>query len=173
METAVNRSPNLFISLTDVIHKNRVCIPFYDTDNKLVFYQTRCLDKSIPKYLGKQGYDKTLFGIERVDNSIPYIFIFEGPIDAMFVKNGVGAAGINLTHKQEKQLAEFPFHQKIWVLDNPKFDDTADEKTRELVMKGDKVFKWPLGMSYKDFNEKCVFEDLDEISYQIILDNLY
>lgn len=173
LETAVNRSPNLFISLTDIIHKNRVCIPFYDRNNKIVFYQTRVVDNSEPRYLGKQGYEKTLFGIERVDNNIPYIFIFEGPIDAMFVKNGVSAAGIVLTDKQEKQLAEFPFHRKIWILDNPKFDETADTKTRELVMKQEKVFKWPLGMSYKDFNQKCIFEELDEISYQVILDNLY
>jgi hypothetical protein len=173
LETAVNRSSHLFISLTDVIHKNRICIPFYNRNNKIVFYQTRAIDKTEPRYLGKQGYEKTLFGIERVNNDIPYIFIFEGPIDAMFVKNGVSAAGITLTTNQEKQFAEFPFHKKIWVLDNPKFDETADKKTREMVMKGEKVFKWPLGMSYKDFNEKCIFEDLDEINYQVILDNLY
>ena len=173
LETAVNRSPNLFISLTDVIHKNRICIPFYDRKNKVIFYQTRAIDKTEPRYLGKQGYDKTLFGIDRVSNDIPYIFIFEGPIDAMFVKNGVSAAGIKMSEHQENQLSEFPFHKKIWVLDNPKFDETADQKTREMVMKGEKVFKWPLGMSYKDFNEKCVFEDLDEIDYQIIIDNLY
>lgn len=171
--TAVNKSPNLFVSLTDFIHKNRLCIPFYDINNKVVFYQTRAVDKSEPRYLGKRGYDKTIFGIDRIDPNIPYIFIFEGPIDAMFVRNGVSAAGLTLTNMQENQLSDFPFHKKIWVLDNPNFDNAAISKITELIQNKQKVFKWKPGMSYKDFNEMALFEDLDEINYQLIVDNLY
>lgn len=173
LHTAINKSPNLFISLTDVIHKNRICIPFYNLNKRIIFYQTRCLDNSIPRYLGKMGYDKTLFGIERIDPYLPVIFIFEGPIDAMFVKNGVSAAGLNLTETQEKQLQGFPFHEKIWVLDNPKFDKTAEEKTKEFVMQKRKVFKWKDGMSYKDFNAMCMFEEIDEIDPKTIIESLY
>lgn len=173
LDVAINKSPKLFISLTDSLHKDRICIPFYDLNNKIAFYQTRCLDNSIPKYLGKKGYDKTLFGIERIDPYIPVIFIFEGPIDAMFVKNGISAAGLSLTETQEAQLASFPFHEKIWVLDNPKFDKTAEEKTKEFVLNKKKVFKWKSEMSYKDFNEMAMFEDLNEIDYKIIINSLY
>lgn len=173
LDSAVNKSPNLYISLTDIIHKNRVCIPFQDRNGKIVFYQTRCLDDSIPRYLGKLKSDKTLFGIDRVDENIDYIFIFEGPIDAMFVKNGVGAAGLNLTKTQITQLAEFPFHKKIWVLDNPKYDQTANQKTLEMLNKGYTIFNWPESMDYKDFNDMAVKENLTEIDYNLILENLY
>jgi DNA primase len=173
LDTAINKSPNLFISLTDNIHANRLCIPFYDRNKKVVFYQTRALDKTEPRYLGKAGYEKTVFGIDRVNSDIPYIFLFEGPIDSMFVKNGVGVAGISLTKTQSIQLAEFPFHQRIWVLDNPQHDETAKDKVKELLVKGEKVFNWGIGKGYKDFNEWCLFEDLDEIPYQGILDNCY
>jgi len=173
LNVAVNKPPALFISLTDFLHKNRICIPFYDCDKRIVFYQTRCLDNSHPKYLGKQGYDKSIFGIDRIDSNIPYIFIFEGPIDAMFVKNGVAAAGLNLTEFQEKQLNAFPFHKKIWILDNPKFDNTSIEKTKEFVFLKKNVFKWKPEMSYKDFNEMAMFEDINEIDYNLILNNLY
>lgn len=172
MNTAVNKSPNLFISLTDNIHKNRLCIPFYDRSKKIVFYQTRALDKTEPRYLGKSGYDKTVFGIDRVDPDIPYIFIFEGPIDAMFVRNGVAVAGINLTKTQSNQLAEFPFHKRIWVLDNPSFDETAKNKVKELIRKNETVFAWNVYRNYKDFNELAVFEDLDEIDYNVIVKNV-
>jgi hypothetical protein len=172
LHTAINRSPNLFISLTDAIHVNRLCIPFYDRNKKVVFYQTRALDKSEPRYLGKSGYEKTVFGIDRVDVDIPYIFLFEGPVDSMFVKNGVGVAGISLTKTQANQLAEFPFHKRIWVLDNPQHDDTAKDKVKELTNKGETVFNWNVGCGYKDFNDWATFEDLDEIPYQKILDNL-
>jgi DNA primase len=172
LDTAINKSPNLFISLTDNIHANRLCIPFYDRNKKVVFYQTRALDRTEPRYLGKAGYDKTVFGIDRVEADIPYIFLFEGPIDSMFVKNGVGVAGISLTKTQSIQLAEFPFHKRIWVLDNPQHDDTAKNKVKDLLSKGESVFNWNIGCGYKDFNEWAVFEDLDEIPYQGIIDNL-
>jgi DNA primase len=173
LDRVINKSSVLYVSLTDVVHKNRLVIPFYDRNNKIVFYQTRAIDRSEPRYLGKVGYDKTVFGIERIDNQIPYIFMFEGPIDAMHVRNGVAVAGLTLTEKQNIQLAEFPFHQKIWVLDNPKFDEAADKKIKQLLQNGERVFKWKAGMSYKDLNEMAMFEDMDEISYQVILDSLY
>ena len=173
LNNAINKSTNLYISLTDIIHKNRICIPFHDRTGKIVFYQTRCLDNSIPRYLGKLKCDKTLFGIDKIDENIDYIFIFEGPIDAMFVKNGVGAAGLNLTKTQTTQLAEFPFHKKIWILDNPKYDQTSNQKTLEMLHKGYNIFKWPQNMNYKDFNEMAVKENLTEIDYNIILKNLY
>lgn len=173
LDVAVNKSPSLYISLTDFFHKNRLCIPFLDENNKIVFYQSRALDNSEPRYLGKDGADKTLFGVDRIDPYIPAIFIFEGPIDAMFVKNGVAAAGLNLTETQQKQLAGFPFHEKIWVLDNPSFDETAKEKTEQLLHKKEKVFNWPSGMSYKDINEMAMSEEINEVPYEVFLKNIF
>ena len=172
LNTAVNRSPAYYISLTDFSHTNRLCIPYYDTDKKIVFYQTRSLDGTEPRYLNKIGCDKTLFGIERIDPNLDYIFLFEGPIDAMMVKNGVAVAGLTLTEYQEKQLAQFPFHQKIWVLDNLKIDNAAKEVVTKMILEGKKVFRW-LDNPYKDFNEWAVAEDLNEIDYNIIIENLY
>jgi hypothetical protein len=173
LDRAVNRTSNLYISLSDFIHKNRLCIPFYDRNKKVVFYQSRSLDNTNPKYLGKSGYEKTIFNLDKIDPEYPYIFIFEGPIDSMFVKNGVAAAGLSLTKSQSIQLSEFPLHKRIWVLDNPSMDDTAKNKITELLNNNECVFKWPMGMSYKDFNEYAMFECLDEIDPNIILGSLY
>jgi hypothetical protein len=68
---------------------------------------------------------------------------------------------------------EFPFHQKIWILDNPKFDDAAKNKIKQLIERNEKVFKWPDSMSYKDLNEMAIFEELDEIPYDIFVKNIY
>lgn len=172
LDTAINKSPTYYISLKDMMHKNRLCIPYYDTDNKIVFYQTRSLDGSEPRYLNKIGYDKTVFGIERIDPELDYIFLFEGPMDAMMVRNGVSVAGLTLTETQEKQLSQFPFHQKIWVLDNLKIDNAAKETVAKMILKGEKVFKWP-DKPYKDFNEWAVKENLNEIDYNIIINSTY
>jgi len=171
LNTAVNKSSSYFISLTDNFHKNRLCIPYYDLDKKIVFYQTRALDGSEPRYLNKVGCDKSLFGIERVDSDIEYLFLFEGAIDAMMVKNGLAVVGLTLTEYQKKQLNNFPFHKKIWVLDNLKIDKAAKESTQRLLLEGQTVFRWP-DVSYKDFNEWAVKENLNEINYNIILENI-
>lgn len=173
LNTAINKNKNYYISLTDFVHKNRLCIPYYNTENKVIFYQTRSLDGSEPRYLNKIGSEKSVFGIERIDQELDYIFIFEGPIDAMMVKNGVAVAGLTLTQTQEKQLSQFKFHKKIWVLDNLKVDNAAKENTTKLMLNGEKVFRWPQEIFYKDFNEWAIKENKNEIDYKIILDNLY
>jgi DNA primase len=172
LNTAVNKNPAYYISLKDNFHKNRLCIPYYDFDKKIVFYQTRALDDSQPRYLGKSGADKTVFGIERAEPSIDSLFLFEGALDAIMVRNGVAVAGLTLTETQEKQLARFPFHDKIWVLDNPKMDETAKINIIKLLERKEKVFKWP-DKPYKDFNDWAVSENLNEIDYKFILENLY
>jgi hypothetical protein len=91
----------------------------------------------------------------------------------MFVKNGVGIAGLVSTDLQNKQLREFPFHEKIWILDNPNKDETAKQKIIELLNRKEKVFKWPLNLPFKDFNEYAVFENKNEIEINFILNNLY
>jgi len=172
--TAINRCNKYYVSLTDKFHKNRLCIPYLNRDKKIIFYQTRKVSTDdSPRYLNKVGFDKSVFGIDRINVDIPYIFIFEGPLDAMFVKNGVSVAGLTTTDLQNKQLNEFPFHERIWILDNPNIDQTSKQKTVELLGRKEKVFKWPLNLPFKDFNECAVFQNKNEIELDFILDNLY
>lgn len=171
LDTATNKSKNFYISLKDFIHKNRLCIPFYDENKKILFYQTRSLDGSMPKYLSKQGSEKSIFNFDKIDQNYDYIFMLEGPIDAMFIKNGIAIAGINLTQKQESQLSRYPLHQKIWILDNPRIDNTAQKKIQELLQRKEKVYCW--NNEYKDLNEWCVTEKLNEIDTDCIINSLY
>jgi DNA primase len=173
IDTAINRCSHYYISLTDKIHANRLCIPYLNSSNKTVFYQTRSLDNSEPRYLNKIGAEKTIFGIDRLDKNFDKIFIFEGPIDAMFVKNGVCLAGLNLTNSQHKQFLEYPFHEKIWILDNPQKDKAAKDKIFQLLHNKEKVFKWPINSPFKDFNEWAVRKNLNEIPPDYILNSLY
>jgi hypothetical protein len=170
LDIAINKCSNYFISLKDFTHKNRLCIPFY-VEKKIQFYQTRCLDGSDPKYLSKSGGEKPIFNLNNIDSDFEYIFLTEGPIDSMFIKNGVGIAGLNLTDLQKKQLSKYPFHKKIWILDNPKLDATAKEKMKQLLLKGEAVFRWNVGCEYKDLNEWCVKEGINGIDYNIIVNS--
>ena len=174
LKTAINACKTFYLSLTDKYHKNRLVIPFFDKKGKIIFYQTRSLDGSDPRYLGKYGSDKTVFGIDRINPDLEYIFIFEGPIDSMFVQNGVAVAGLTLTKTQESQLKEYPFHKKIWVLDNISVTKEKETKSKvlSLLNSSQKVYRWN-NTKYKDFNEWAVSEKLDEIPYSKILESLF
>jgi hypothetical protein len=172
LSRAINKPIALYVSLNDFIHKNRLCIPFYDINNNITFYQTRrILDDNSPKYLSKQYSDKTVFGLNSIDVDFPYIFVVEGPIDAMFVKNGVAVCGTSMTKLQLKQLQQFPAHEIIWCLDNQHVDATSKKKTLEILSEGYKVFIWPDNILYKDFNKYCTMNNINEFDYNIILNN--
>lgn len=185
LDTAVNRPNALYISLKDFVHKDRLVIPFYNEHNKIEFYQTRTVitnqKNTKPKYISKVGGEKTLYGMNNIDNSNNSAFIFEGPINAMFVSNGVAVAGIQkgnqqFTPRQAEQIKSIlNWFNRIWVLDSQWIDNTSLIKTEKLINQGEKVFLWPekFGKCFKDFNEICMKYNLDEISQTFIVDNTF
>ncbi len=175
LNTAINKPKTFFISLNDKIHRNRLCIPFYDANNKLVYYQTRALykkDEDIAKYLSKKDDVKTLYGINTIDPKLEYIFIFEGPIDSMFCKNGVAACGLTLSAKQKDQIDKYRLFKKIWVLDNQLNNIDVCEKYKEVIDAGESIFFWPNEFSeFKDVNDICVATNKNYIPPRLFINN--
>lgn len=184
LDTAVNNPGRLYLSLTDVVHKNRLVLPFYDADGNIVFYQTRGLLKSDllskPKYLSKVGAEKSLYGIHNLDLFHEYVYIFEGPIDAYFMTNGIAVCGIqedsarNFNDLQTKQLSHLTVFKKIWCLDNQWNDNAALKKSITLIDAGETVFIWPESLkTFKDLNDVCIFTKKTGISGSFIQKNSY
>ena len=171
LRSAVNAPKAMYMSLTDYSHRNRITIPFYDELNKLSFFQSRAMYDEPNKYISKGNGVKTLFGFDKVVAEIPYVFIFEGPIDAMFMKNGIAIGGVEFTARQKQQLQSVPFHKRVWILDNPNIDATANTKILQLPEKGDLIFNWGKVTAYKDFNDLCVAKKIDEIPKDFVLNN--
>lgn len=184
LNSAVNKPDSLWLSLTDKFQKNRIVIPFYDDKNEIVFYQTRAIydnDSGIPKYLGKMNGEKSLFNLNKISTDLDYIFIFEGPIDACFVKNGTAVAGIQeksdkmFSHLQKEQLNQFKLSKRIWVLDSQWLDSASLNKTHKLLDNNEMVFIWPekIGRQFKDINDLCIAAKINEISPRYIIENSY
>jgi len=182
LDVAINKPKAIYISLKDKVHKNRVILPFYDKDGDLIYYQSRTLLKSDPKdkYISKINGTRSVFNIDKIDSNINDIFLFEGPIDACFTKNGVAVGGITLSKQlfsefQQEQINSLLFFNKIWVLDSQWLDKSALEKTKILLLEGERVFIWPekVGTRYKDFNEMCVALRLNEIHRDFIKKNTF
>jgi hypothetical protein len=180
LDTAINKPKSLWLSLTDNTHKNRVVFTFYspETNGKVVFYQSRALykeDEEKAKYLSKANSDKGVFNLDRVSPDIENIFLQEGPIDAMFLRNSVALAGIHPTDDQLDLIQKTcPMHDLIYVLDNQWLDSTSYKTTKQLLDSGKNVFLWPKELSmYKDLNDICIAQKIDEIPYNFITKNTF
>lgn len=181
LNSAVNKPDSLWVSLTDKYQKNRIVIPFYNEKDEIVFYQTRAIynNNDTPKYLGKMNGEKSLFNLNKISADLDYIFVFEGPIDACFVKNGTAVAGIQeksdkmFSHLQKEQLNQFKLSKLIWVLDSQWLDSASFSKSHRLLDAGETVFIWPekIGKQFKDFNDVCIAAKINEISPQYIIEN--
>jgi hypothetical protein len=171
--SAVNSCKKFYVSLDDRIHKNRLIIPFFDINNKIVCYQTRSLYKDQhPKYLTKYGEKEDVFGSSNIDSTIPYVFIFEGPIDSMFIKNGVAMASLSPTEKQLNKLYSLIGYEFIYVFDNDKDNKQTRRKVESYINKGYNVFVWPKEFKqFKDFNEICCKLQLNEIPWNFVVKN--
>lgn len=170
--TAKYRSPRLYVSQNDPIHRNRLIIPYIGRDNTTEYYVSRQLMEFDvrAKYLGKLG-NKYMFNLNKVDSNLKTYFLHEGHIDSMFVQNGVAASGVVLTDYQKMLLAPYDLMMdRIWVPDNQIIDETARDRTKDLINQGEKVFIWPREMEkWKDFNAFAIEASLDEVPYQLIL----
>lgn len=180
--TAINRPKAFYMSLIDPIHKDRICVPFYDENNKIIYYQTRALRKSQqPKYLSKTLGARSLFNFNQIDHNMDHVFVFEGMLDSCFVKNGVAVAGITeksthvLAPEQQNQIAGLLTQEVVWVLDSQWQDRAAHLKTQVLIDMGYKVFLWPEkhGKIYKDFNDMCCGLKVDKVGHKWILENSF
>jgi len=183
LNTAVNKCKDLWISLNDFVHKNRIIIPFYDSNNKIIYYQSRGILsedlRSKPKYLSKSNGDKSLFNYNQIDSDASDVFIFEGPIDSFFVKNSVATAGIqensnkSFSRIQEEQINKLWLTNKIWVLDSQWQDRASLIKTKKLIQEGHTVFIWPknIGTQFKDFNDMTIHYNINKISPKFIKEN--
>ena len=172
--TAINRPKAIYYTFDDFIHKKRLIIPFHSLEGKVVYYQSRTLNANeYPKYLCKGG-DKTLYGLYNVDITIPYLFLFEGAIDAMFVKNGLAMAGLDLTTEQLKEIEKFMGMEIIYVYDNDVDNEEVKNKIRKQIKKGKKIFIMPDEYKdYKDINEICTSLKMDEFPWETIVANTY
>ena len=145
----VNKAkPNTF-SHTKGEHP-RLIIPFYDINDKVFAFQGRAFGKEQPKYLTvKLDENKQkVYGLNTV-NLQEHVHIVEGPIDSMFVKNCLAAAGADLTLKVEPSNVTYIFDNEPRNKEIIKRMDDVIEKDYNLVV-------WPDDMRHKDINDMII-----------------
>ena len=134
--------------------KKRIVIPWI-RNGQMRYYQLRAiLPDQEPKYLFPPDTDKDIFGLDSIDDSLGIMFLLEGALDSVFVKNGIAIGGTTMTAKQETILEHY-LSEKVLMLDNQNVDTTAMIKLEKIAKEfpNKKLFIWPKNIKEKDVNE--------------------
>jgi len=150
--------------------ETRILIPFFDKSKRLHAYQGRAIGKSEPRYITIILDEEVpkIYGLDTVDERYK-IYVFEGPIDSMFIPNGVATAGGDLV----SSLKGFDKSNIVIVYDNePRNRDTI-KKLDKAIMQGYNVCIWPENLDSKDVNDMVKTGLSPEFVKHIIDTNTY
>jgi len=123
----------------------RLVIPFLDENKKLFGLQGRSFsDKGIRYITIMLDEDKPkLFGLDRIDEHRT-VYVFEGPIDSMFIDNSVAMAG---------SAGQVEFDDAVFVYDNEPRNEQIIDRMYKAVEQGHKIAIWPQQIGWKDVND--------------------
>lgn len=150
--------------------ETRLLIPFFDKDKNVFAFQGRSLGKSEPKYI-TIILDETkpkLFGLDTVDFS-KTVYVFEGPIDSMFVSNSIATAGGDLI----SSLGKMDKSKLVIVYDNEPRSTETIKKLDKAILNGYNVCIWPENFEHKDINDAVLAGLSSEFIEYIIKNNTY
>jgi len=128
----------------------RLVIPFYDRDKNLIAFQGRALGESKLRYITmKLDVDSyKVFGLDRIDTEQP-IYVTEGPIDSLFIKNAVATADSNLTSITKV----LPKENVVLIYDNEPRNKEIVKQMEKAIDDHYKVVIWPDMIDCKDIND--------------------
>jgi hypothetical protein len=150
----------------------RLVIPFLDENKNLFGFQGRSFKKNGIRYITIILNDEKpkIFGLDTMDPNKD-IYVVEGPIDSLFLPNGIASAGGDLV--TPLQFLEVQNNKFVIVYDNePRNKDTVRHIEKAIDL-GYRVCIWPLSMQHKDINDMVlagyapeqVKEIIDECTY--------
>jgi hypothetical protein len=148
-KTWVNKQKPTF-KTTNVDHP-RIIIPLVHNDKWFGFqgrslnprstlrYITTILDESIPK----------IYNIDKVDYT-KKVYVTEGPIDSMFLKNSVAMVGADFDHSFFISKSDTKF---VFVYDNEPRNKEIVERMQKVIDMNCDIVIWPKTITQKDVND--------------------
>lgn len=149
--------------------ESRIIIPFIDEEKKLFGFQGRSLKPNDNvRYITIMLEERPkAYGLNNLDRSNP-IYITEGPIDSMFLKNGIAMAGGDFVNDLNR--LNLDKDKAIIVYDNePRNKDTI-KRIEKSIEHGYSVCIWPDHLPYKDINE-MILAGLTQKDVMTLIDN--
>lgn len=135
------------------IDEARIIIPIY-RDQKLVGFQGRTLGPSSAKYITivlDETATPLIYGFDEVNWNSKF-FVFEGPIDSMFIPNSIAVCGSSLLSVIE--TVNFPKSYGTLVFDNEPRNKDIVNGIRKAIKAGYRVCIFPATFRSKDVGEE-------------------
>ena len=157
--------------ISNKLDKNdpRLFIPVYDEENQLVAFQGRSLNNSKIKYITQNVLPKTAwFGMNDVVSND--VFVFEGPIDAMFIPNSVATLAMSNWKKIPDILNS---KRLIYVIDNEPRNKEVINIMLQIAKENGIICVWPDNIKYKDINEMILNGYTPQQLKNIIMNNIF
>ena len=152
----------------------RLVIPFLNKEGDMVGFQGR----SFSKKAGTLRYitimldenQPRLYGMDAIDPNYN-IYVFEGPIDSMFIPNSLASAGGDII--RELSLTSFAKERIVVVYDNEARNPDTVKKIIKSAKAGYRVCIWPDDMIQKDINEMILAGSTSDQIKKIIDEHTY
>lgn len=170
MEYVNGLIPNKFSNDAVKNDEARLLIPFFDKDKNLHAFQGRSLGKSKTKYITivLDESKPKVYGLDTVDFN-KTVYVFEGPIDSMFVPNSIAVAGGEMV----SALKGFDKKNLVLVYDNEPRSNETKKKLDKSILNGYNVCIWPDNLEHKDVNDMVLAGLSPELIEHVIKTNVY
>ena len=150
--------------------EQRLLIPFLDKEKNIFAFQGRSLRSSNTKYITIVLNESSpkVYGLDTVDLNRK-TYVFEGPIDSMFVPNSIATAGGEMI----PVLKTFNKSNLVIVYDNEPRSRETVKKLDKAILNGYNVCIWPDNLEHKDVNDMILAGLSPEFIQHIIDQNTY
>lgn len=141
--------PDKFSEESLLYDEPRLIIPFIK-DEKMHAFQGRALTSTEFRYV-TIIYDNEvpkIYGLDTVDLKRK-TYVFEGPIDSMFIPNSIATAGGDLI----SSVRDLPKDNLVIIYDNECRSKETREKVDKAIINGYNVCIWPTNLEAKDVND--------------------
>ena len=150
--------------------EERLVIPFYDESGELLGVQGRAFSENAIRYitLKQQGCERLWYNLDKVDPRST-VYVTEGPIDSMFLPNGVALQGAGWIETLPEKIKK---SNVVFIFDNEPRNAEIVHLIGKYIDSGRNVVIWPSEINKKDVNDMVMAYGL-EITYKLIINNVY
>jgi hypothetical protein len=132
----------------------RMVLPFLDISGNLVGAQGRSIDPNcFLRYETAKhpDVDYAIFGLDAWNRTLPTL-VCEGPIDSLFLKNGLAVASSDLL-RIVKVVPSLVIATTVFIWDNEPRSKEISKLMNACIENGYNIFIWPDEISCKDIND--------------------
>lgn len=130
----------------------RLILPFVDQYGNVFGFQGRSFSKDGVRYITimLDREKPKLFGLESADLTKQF-YVFEGPIDSLFIDNSIAMAGSDFNNASK--IVSIDKSKATVVMDNEPRNQQIVERINTLIDDGYRVCIWPYHIEEKDVND--------------------